>query len=206
MKYSIRPVRYLRRLVLVTQATLALCSVLAGCGPSGADMRSRKYEAERQQQIAAQNHSAKAAEQQCEYENKSGKSSAVTFSRCMLEAIQMYYQPSDLHLAAAYKRLQLSEDFAAGKITATQARSQFQDYIALLNAIQIQRENQVRAAQAAEYQAAIQAKMGRCLAERQRAADAEASRRANPPSTDFGQTLAGLGALADAVNVGRECD
>jgi hypothetical protein len=156
----------------------------------------------RQAQVAAQNQAADAEFRKCvaRYPTEQrSRQNAVPYARCMIAAYNGRATKNDLVLAINYKRLELAEKLASGRITLAEYRSQYAAFGVDMKSQALQRQNQAqmvaatqRSAQAAE-----------CAVAQQRVANTSYS---GLDSTSGVVAVASLlGALADGASVANAC-
>lgn len=199
----------MNRLLFCVTFSVCVLIFLSGCGPTSQERDQQQFADQQKQQIVAQNAMASAELQGCRArypQDQRNRENAIPSAACFLAAARKFNPQDDLLMALAYKRMQLSELLASGKISSAEYFSQFQDYASRIQTIRMERENQARAVRAAESAAAANARLARCLAARQRSAEREASYSRNAPTTGLGMAAAVVAGISDGRNESRECD
>ena len=181
-------------------ATIVVSSfILTGCGPSPRQLEMQAQQARIQQQDRASNEDMQTCSITYPVEQRSPKN-AVAMANCVLSAYERRATKNDLVEAIQYKRLELAEKYAAGKLTLAEYASQFRDYSASIHSQLIMRENQAQMVAAAQ----STAKSAQCAVAQQRSANSDYT---GVNSTNGYVAVASLlGAIGDGVHVASACN
>lgn len=158
---------------------------LSGCGPS-------QQQLAQQSQINAKSYAYKACSTKYPFLNESNVKNAVPYAKCLIQVFNNY-GGSDAERVLLYKRLELSEEVASGKISFASAQAQFATIYYQISSQQrmIANSNAI-------------AKNTNCMSERQRVSGHDYSGIGSTNGTVAIVSL--LGAMADGAAVSQACD
>jgi hypothetical protein len=93
--------------------------------------------------------------------NSFSKKNAFTYQKCVVQAKERFHLfASDFDKAEDYKRLELAEQYSAGKISSAQFNSALADYELQMNSIRMARANSEASTLASQQQASAAANQG----------------------------------------------
>jgi hypothetical protein len=185
--------------------------LLGACGPSRQQLRDQQQQRDLIQRYRAEDVATLRACASTYPTAERSAANAVPFAKCMIEATsRLHYALDDLGVALNYRRLELAEQLAGGRITVAGYQSQFSQYVAEVNTQRQFRKNQAQMARAAQNQANAAA----CMAARQKTAndnaEADAQTAANQGNNSPAAGLAALAArslsIMDEIQENKVCN